>query len=410
MIVLSGADILLPDRMIESGTLAIEEGRIADLSSGRAAAGAMDLSGHLVAPGFVDVHVHGLEGIDTLDAGDPVAQMAARLPRYGVTAFCPTTVACGPDALRGVLSLVRAARGAPLAGARVLPAHLESNFINADYNGAQPRECLRLPPRARGAASDSRSRDPHGAIGSRSVPSAADFTADDILAEIESARADVGVVTLAPELPGALDLIRSLVDAGHRVSLGHSAATYEEAIDAIGAGARRATHLFNRMPPIGHRSPGLAGAVLTRDEVAAEIICDGYHVHAAVVAMAVAAKGAPRVMAITDGTAGSGMPAGTRAKLGGRSITVTDRTALLDDGTIAGSVLTMDRAFRVLIERVGVSPIDAAIVCATTPATEFGLSDVGTIRVGAWADLVVLNRRFEVVQTYVAGVCRHSTL
>ena len=400
MIVLSGASLVLPDRVLSPGTLVIEDGRIADVRSDAPSGGhtAFAFHGHYIVPGFIDVHVHGIDGVDSLDArpdNDAIASMAARLPRYGVTAFCPTTVACAPDALRRVLDQVRSARETPPArSARVLPAHLESNFINPEFNGAQPSGCLRGPRAALGSGRESSAK----ALAERS-----DFTAAQILAEIERAAPDVGIVTLASELDGGLDLIRWLVSRGHRVSLGHSAATYDEALAGIAAGARHATHLFNRMPPLSHRAPGLAGAVLQTDEVAAEIICDGFHVHPALIRMAIAAKGPSRILAITDATAVAGLPVGSRAFLGGQVITAGESTALLPDGTIAGSVLTMDRAFQTLVGRVGLSLVDAATICATTPARELGLVGHGVLAPEAVADLVVLDANFSVVQTYRAG-------
>ena len=405
MIVLSGASLVLPDRVLSPGTLVIEDGRIADVRSDAPSGGhtAFAFHGHYIVPGFIDVHVHGVDGVDSLDArpdNDAIAAIAARLPRYGVTAFCPTTVACAPAALRRVLDQVRSARETPAArSARVLPAHLESNFINPEYNGAQPSACLRSPRAALGSGTESSAK----ALAERS-----DFTAAQILAEIERAAPDVGIVTLASELDGGLDLIRWLVSRGHRVSLGHSAATYDEALAGIAAGARHATHLFNRMPPLSHRAPGLAGAVLQTDEVAAEIICDGFHVHPALIRMAIAAKGPSRILAITDATAAAGLPVGSRAFLGGQAITAGESTALLPDGTIAGSVLTMDRAFQTLVGTVGLSLVDAATICATTPARELGLVGHGVLAPEAVADLVVLDANFSVVQTYLAGQLVYS--
>jgi N-acetylglucosamine-6-phosphate deacetylase len=394
MIVLSGADLVLPDRILSHGTLVVDGGRIveirADAPGAIGHAAPFAFHDHYIVPGMIDVHVHGVDGFDSLGGRGAIRSMAAALPRYGVTAFCPTTLACSPAALRSVLGDVRDARETPEPrAARILPAHLESNFINPEFRGAQPLECLRTPRLS------SNPRNPDGTEG--------DFTAAEILHEIERAAPDVGIVTVAPELDGGLDLIRWLVSRGHHVSLGHSGGTFDDALAAVEAGARQATHLFNRMPPLHHRAPGLAGAVLQSEEVAAEVICDGFHVHPALVRMAIAAKRPSRVMAITDGTAAAGLPVGSRARIGGRTITATDSTALLEDGTIAGSVWTMDRVFRTLIGTVGLSLVDAATVCSTTPARELALVGHGVLAVDAVADLVVLDARLNVAQTYVGG-------
>jgi N-acetylglucosamine-6-phosphate deacetylase len=403
MIVLSGATLVLPDRLLSPGTLVIDEGRIAEIRSDAPPPGhapsQFAFHGHYIVPGFVDVHVHGVEGVDSLDPDDSIALMAERLPRYGVTAFCPTTVACAPDALRHVLAQVRRARAIPMPrSARVLPAHLESNFVNPDFRGAQPLACLRSPQSALGTKGAGKA----GGAG-RAGRGDAEFTGADILAEIERAAPDVGIVTLAPELDGGLELIRWLTGRGHRVSLGHSAATFEQATAAIAAGARQATHLFNRMPPIDHRSPGLAGAVLQAEEVAAELICDGAHVHPAMVRAAIAAKQPSRVMAVTDATAVAGLRPGARAALGGQPIVAGETTALLADGTVAGSLVTMDRVFQMLAGAGGQSLVAAAIMCSTTPARELGLVGYGVLAADASADLAVLDANLSVVQTYVGG-------
>jgi len=382
MIRLTGATLVLPDRLLSPGRIVVQDGRILEVSaSSSAAAEGRDLSGHYIVPGFIDVHVHGVEGADALDGGDAVSRIAARLPRFGVTAFCPTSMACRPHDLKEMLRGVRTAREAAVSSsARVLPAHLESNFINADFRGAQPQACIRTP---------------------HEVPEG-EFSGREILDEIAAARPDVGIVTVAPEMDGVLALIPELVRHGHRVSLGHSGATYEQAGAGILAGARHATHLFNRMTPFSHRAPGLAGAVLESADVAAEIICDGVHVHPAVVRAAVAAKRPSKIMAITDGTAGSGLPRGAHARLGGRTIMLGD-AAYLEDGTLAGSVLTMDGAFRMLVQVMGFSLIDAAQMCSTTPARELGLHGYGVLAPGAVADFVVLDGDLQVVETYLAG-------
>jgi N-acetylglucosamine-6-phosphate deacetylase len=408
MIFLSGADLVLPDRVLGGGTLVIDGDRIVDVrpdlppEGGSQSALHFPFADHYIVPGFIDVHVHGIEGTDALDGGTAIVTMAERLPRYGVTAFCPTSLACDPPSLRRMLTAVRSARTTrPPGGARVLPAHLESNFLNPQFKGAQPLDCLRTPRGQTGVR-------PGSDRGQTRVKPGSDlWTGEDILKEIAAARPDVGIVTLAPEIDGGLDLIRDLVSHGHHVSLGHSGATYEQAQDGIRAGARQATHIFNAMTPMSHRAPGLAGAVLESDELTAELICDGVHVHPAVMRATIAAKRPERIMAITDGTAGSGLPRGTKTHIGGRPITIRD-AAYLDDGTLAGSSLTMDRAFAKLTSEIGLSLSDAAMVCATTPARALGLQGFGVIATGSIADLVVLDRDLRVVQTWVAGVLAYE--
>jgi N-acetylglucosamine-6-phosphate deacetylase len=389
MIVLAGADLVLPDRILQGGSLLVDGERIVAIEPvavDPAGAEVRSLAAHVIVPGFLDVHVHGVGGTDVLDGPEAVAVVAARLPRYGVTGFCPTSVACDPRMLAVFLGAVARARALPAAGsAAVLPAHLESNFINPEWNGAQPADCLRT----------------YGPAGQRTVGGA--FVADDIMRVLQAEQGSVGIVTVAPELDGGLDLVRLLRGRGHVVSIGHSGATYEQARAAIGCGVTHATHLFNRMTPMSHREPGVVGAVLGSREVTAEIICDGYHVHLAVLSHAVRAKSVERVMAISDGTAAAGLAVGARARLGGRSIIAGPQSALLEDGTLAGSVITMDRAFRTLVQHAGLSLHQAARLCATTPAAQLGLTDRGRLDTGLRADLVVLGPALEVVETWIGG-------
>lgn len=390
MIALAGADLVLPDRILEGGSLLIDGGRIAGVEPRAvrpAAADVRTLAGHIIVPGFIDVHVHGVAGIDVLDAPDAVARVAAHLPRYGVTGFCPTSVACDPATLTVFLAAVTRARAMPAArSAAVLGAHLESNFINPAWNGAQPADCLRT-------------------YGGHSLvtPGPGAFTGDDIMRVLHAGQAGVAIVTVAPELDGGIELVRVLRDRGHLVSIGHSGATYEECLAAIEAGVTHATHLFNRMTPLAHRQPGAVGAILATRAVAAEVICDGSHVHPAVVSMVVQLKSVERVMAITDGTAVAGLPDGARARLGGRTIVAGSETALLEDGTVAGSRTTMDTAFRTLVRAAGLPLGVAARLCATTPAAQLGLTDRGQLEPGSRADFVVLTRDLAVVETWIEG-------
>ena len=391
MRVLDGGDVIIGDRLLPGGSVIIDGDSIAEVRAGGSkridSAERLDVRGCLVAPGFIDVHVHGVDGHDSLDGPGALRRIAAALPRFGVTAFCPTTVACDPGTLRVLLEEVRALRQAPPRdAARVLPAHLESNFIEPTLRGAQPAEHLRAPAGEAGAA----------------------YAADEILRVIAEHRAEVGIVTLAPELPGGLELVGWLVAAGHRVSLGHSAADFEQAHAAFDAGARQVTHLFNRMPPMVHRAPGLAGAALDRDDVFVELIADGYHVHPAMARLVTRVKTPSRVMVISDGTGGAGLPVGSCARLGGRRIHVRDDAAFLDDGTLAGSTLTMDRAFRLVVTLLGEAPVAAATMCATAPARALGLPNRGIIAAGAAADLVVLDADLRVRHTFVGGHLAYS--
>jgi N-acetylglucosamine-6-phosphate deacetylase len=389
--ILSGARVALADRLLERASLVLEEDRIVEIRQGPTPAGpgVLDLSGHLVVPGFIDVHVHGVEGQDTLTTANAAAEIARRLPKYGVTGFCPTTVACGPSELQRLFEGIRAVRTKPEPGsAHVLPAHLESNFIPPDFRGAQPLTCLRRPT---------------GDLLPGPPPEALPFSGRDILEVIAHWRREVGILTIAPEIEGHLDLIRELVAAGHIVSLGHSGANYEQGLAGVDAGARHATHLFNRMPPLSHRAPGLIGAIFARREVRAEIVCDGYHVHPVVAGAAMRALGRERTMAITDGTAGAGLPVGSVVPLGSHSITVTEDACFLPDGTLAGSKLTMDGAFRSLVQKMGASIVDAAYVCATSQARQLGLNRTGEIAEGMVADLAVLTEELAVTATVISG-------
>ena len=319
------------------------------------------MAGLWIVPGFIDVHVHGVLGDDVLDGPGSVAAIAAQLPRFGCTSFTPTTFACPPASLEMLALAIEAAMAAPVAARRRACCPRISRATSWRPTTAARSRCraLCLPP---------------GAPADMATPgTATDFTADDILAVIAAHRSAIGKLTLAPELPEALTLIRDLVAHGHGVSLGHSGATLEEARAGIEAGARRATHLFNRMPPLTHRAPGLIGAVLDDDRVAVELVCDGYHVHPVVMRAAIRAKRPERVMAITDGLAGAGLAEGARFELGGRGVTVREQACFLDDGTLAGSRLTMDRVFANLVEMVGVTPLEAAMMTATVQARTLGL-------------------------------------
>ena len=228
------------------------------------------------------------------------------------------------------------------------------------------------------------------------------FTAADIRRVLAARAGAIGIVTLAPSCPGPRSRARTGESRSRRRHGAHRR-TLEEARAAIEAGVTHVTHLFNRMTPLAHRQPGVVGAALESPAVVAELICDGHHVHPAAVALAARIKSVERAIAITDGSACAGLPVGARARLGGRTIVATERGARLEDGTLAGSVATMDAAFRMLVSEAGLPLVDAARMCATTPARQLGLGERGRLARGHVADLVLLDEALRVVQVWIGG-------
>jgi N-acetylglucosamine-6-phosphate deacetylase len=302
-------------------------------------------------------------------------EVAAALPRWGVTSWLPTVVTAPPAIRARALAALRSGPPGGPGGVRPLAwplgLHFEGPFLAPERRGAHPAELLRAP-------------DPS-------------LVAD----EGWSRQSGVALVTLAPELPRAVDVVRELVAAGVVVSAGHSSASADEARVAIDAGVTGVTHLFNAMGPLHHRDPGLAGVALSDERVRVGAIADGIHLHPATVALAARALG-DRLCLVTDAVAALGMPAG-RVPLGVLEAFATDDGVRLDDGTLAGSDLSLDRAVRNLVAFARV-PLPAAVAAATiAPAALLGLGDLGVIRVGAVADLTLLDTGGAVVATVVGG-------
>jgi len=380
--VLSGATIYINDNEISPATVIVAEGRILDVLRGAMpdpgnGAKFIDLTGQTLTPGFIEIHFHGLMGIDTNQASaDDFLRMSAEAAKHGLTVMVPTTVACSAAELRRVLQNLAKARAQGFPGANLIGLHLESNFISMEKKGAQPPSNIFAPT---------------------------DPKAVEILDIINEYKDDVRIVTLAPEEPGALGLIEWLRERGIIVSLGHSMANYEQAMAGFDAGATHATHLFNAMPPLNHRVPGLVGAALDRDDVFTEMVCDGVHIHPAVISTAITAKGAERFVPVSDSLEGAGMGEGEEFYLGGQHVTVQNGVARLDSGTIAGSIVTMDGVVRVLVERVGWALSEALHMCATTPADALELDVIGRLAPGAVANLTVLDSSLQVTMTIVSG-------
>lgn len=370
--------LVLSDRVVANGLLKVEAGKIAGLwDLELAPAPSHDprettVFDGFLAPGFVDLHVHGGGGADFMD-GDPeaVATITATHARYGTTGLLATTLAA-PEA--AIIRAVKAVKAAPKRGAQVLGFHVEGPFVNPKMKGAQD---------------------------GRHVRPATVGEVDRWLAAGEPG--DHWHVTLAPEMAGAAESIRHLVSRGAVVSAGHTDCTYAQLKAATEAGLKHVTHLYNAMRGLHHREPGTVGGALTLPDITVELIADGIHVHPAALAVAVNARGADRVILVTDAMRAAGMPDG-ESRLGELKATVKNGEARLEDGTLAGSVLTMAGAVRNMVRLVGLPLHTAVAMAALNPARRHGLeSRKGSLTVGLDADLVVLDRNLEVAATIVAG-------
>ncbi len=351
-----------------SGTLEVLDGRVAAIHGDVIDVHAVrDSGGPIILPGFIDTHVHGGAGRDVMEGGDAVAAIATIHARHGTTAMLATTMtAPAADLDLAFAALAGACRTRQANAARVLGVHLEGPYINQNMLGAQPDFARPLQL--------------------------------DELAKL-NAVAPIRLITLAPEVPGNMAFIASLVSAGYTIQLGHTAGSYDDGIDALALGAKGFTHLFNAMTGMHHRKPGMVGAALAHAEYA-EIIPDLLHVHPG--AMRVAMRAIPKLFCVTDSTSASGMPDG-EYRLGRHTVTKCMGGVRLADGTLAGSSLTMDQALRNLVDVLGLDLIDASKRVSTHAADYLGLTDRGRLHAGAWADMVVLDRDLQIQDVYVEG-------
>lgn len=319
-----------------------------------------------ILPGFIDLHVHGAGGKDTMEAGDSVAVIARQHAQHGTTSLLATTMTAPQAdieaALRAIAPLVQQR---PAGAARVLGVHLEGPYINPGKLGAQP-----------------------------------DFAGLGSLEQVEQLNrlAPIRLVTVAPEMPGHLELVRQLSEAGMQVQIGHTLGSYEEGCAALENGARGFTHLYNAMSRLDHRAPGMVGAALAHATYS-EIIPDLMHVHPG--AIRAAMRAIPRLYCVTDSTAAAGMPDG-QYMLGRQVVHKCLGGVRLEDGTLAGSTLTMDQALRNLVQ-IGLDLADASCRVSTYAADYLGLTQRGRIQPGALADLVVLDSELRLIAVYVEG-------
>jgi len=384
MIAITAATLFTPLERIEQPLLLVEDGCLVEVTS-RAhrelppGSRLLDFPGSILAPGFIDIHVHGGAGHDVMEAAAGALPPVERLlASHGVSTYFPTTVTAPLDATLSALArladaIEAAERGPQPAEPRARPVgiHLEGPFISRCRRGVHPPQDLL-------------------------APSLAAFERFQ-----QAARGHIRVMTIAPELPGAIEVIAAAARDGVCVSLGHSDADLTAARAGVAAGARHATHTFNAMRPLNHRDPGIIGDVLTDPQLTADIVVDGIHIDPAVVELFLKAKGPDAAVLITDATAATGMPDG-RYRLGSLEVEVKDGKCT-SGGHLAGSVLTMDAAVRNVVKFAGWDLQTAVRLATLNPARVVSLNQAGSVKPGAPADLVVLSSQGEVQNTIIRG-------
>lgn len=369
------AIIYTPDEVQEEVTIVVENGRFQSITPSTAApslpiAPVLDAQKHLLVPGFLDLQLNGAFGHDFTDDPAAIWLVAAQLPQFGVTAFLPTLVSAPLTTYSQAQQTLFAGPSAGFIGAVPLGLHVEGPFLHPAQKGAHYAAHLQVP----------------------TLLDVAEW----------SRQQGVWLVTLAPDLPGATAVITALVRRGVTVSAGHSPATYQEAQAGVDAGIRYGTHLFNAMSPLHHREPGLPGALLDDERVTIGLIPDGLHVHPALVRL-VWPRIAHRLNLVTDAMAALGLPP-AQYRLGHQDVFVSETAARLADGTLAGSLLSLDTAVRNLMAFTGCTLAEALPTVTTIPARLMGLGQrKGRIAPGYDADFVLLTRDFRVAATYVAG-------
>lgn len=368
------ANYLDEDFRLVQGDIEIEDGKILRVGKDlprKEEDLAVDCAGsYTVVPGFVDVHIHGCAGADTCDATrEALEAMAAFLLAHGVTSFCPTTMTTSRETIQAALLAAKDMMDHPMeGGARVVGVNMEGPFIAKERKGAQKEEDI-LPP---------------------DFPLFQQF--------YEESGGIVRLVDVAPEQPGGLEFVEKASQLC-TVSIAHTTADYDQAKAAFDKGVTHATHLFNAMSGLHHRKPGVVGAVFDDSRVRGELICDGFHIHPAVLRAAFQLLG-DRALIVSDSMRANGMPEGEAFDLGGQMVTVHQGKALLPDGTIAGSVTNLHQEIKNLVS-FGV-PFEQAVKAATLlPARAIGLDgEIGSIAPGKRADLVVLDENLDITAVY----------
>lgn len=377
-VILNGT-IITPFQMVRDKAICIEEGRISSIKDKKhiinhVDAEIIDAANGFIVPGFIDIHVHGGGGSDVMDGSyEALKQIAKTDSISGTTSFLPTTMTMNKEKIIASLKSVREAYKKGTGAAEILGVNLEGPYINPLKKGAQKEEDI-------------------------SSPSIEEFL------EFNNASGNlIRIVTIAPEMPGAINFIRWLSEHNIIASVGHSDATYKQVQEGIKAGLTHVTHIFNAMRKFDHREPGTAGAALFSPELVVEMIADGIHLHPVTMKIIVKIKEPEKIILITDAMAATGEPDGTYS-LGGQEVVVKNDEARLKNGTLAGSILTLDKAVRNMVNIAGISLIEAIRMVTINPAKCLGVENrKGSLEPGKDADIAVLDESLRVKTTLVRG-------
>lgn len=358
--------------------LAIEDGKISFIGEHDSMyAGTdyqiFDFGPSYICPGFIDMHIHGYAGVDVMESSpQSMDTMSEALARRGTTSFLATTMSAPSNELVKAIRNISAALQQGTRGAQLLGCHLEGPFLNLGKKGAHKAEYIRLP------------------------------NVLELREYLDAGGGCIRMISMAPELMGALEVVKMARELGIVVSLGHSDASLAQVEEACGVGLDHVTHAFNAMAGLHHRDPGTAGAILSMKQLTVDVIPDGYHVHPSIVKILVRSKGVDGVSAISDSTLAGGQSDG-EYEFGGQKVIVKNGMAHLEDGTLAGSTISLSEGVKVMVEKVGLSLEEAVKMVSVNPARTLGLYDRGVLEYGKRADIVVLDHHFNVLMTMIDG-------
>ena len=380
-IIIINGTIITPFHLVSGKAIIVEKGRIKEIvnkeelsTATLTEAEVIEGKDKFIVPGYIDMHVHGGGGSDVMDGDyEAINQIAIAHSHFGTTSFLPTTMTMSKDKIiRSLRSICEAVKKGT-EGAEILGIHMEGPYINPEKKGAQKEEEIKK------------------------------ISIEEFLEFNQASGNLIRLVTIAPEMPGAIGLIKYLYKQGIIASVGHTNATYVQVQAGIQAGLSHVTHAFNAMRELHHREPGVVGAALTSPELTVEVIADGIHIHPIVLKILTKIKEGEKIVLITDAMRAAGIKEGTY-DLGGQEVIVAKGQARLKDGTLAGSVLTMDKAVKNMVNKVGIQLPKAIQMASFNPARSIGIDDKkGSLEPGKDADIVILNKNLETELTIVAG-------